>query len=224
MSQRADEPTRRIRVKFCGMTDAQDAARAAALGADALGMVFFPPAQTAVSEAEARAVARAAPPLVSRVALFVNPRESEVAAAIAAARPHCLQFHGEESPAFCAGFGIPYIKAFRIRGAEDIRRARDAHPDASGILLDSFSEKVPGGSGESFGWELARDFSRPFILAGGLTAENVGAAISSCRPWAVDVSSGTAVAGNRRRKDFVKMRAFMEAVNHATATGTTVGG
>ena len=205
----------RIRVKFCGITCAEDAVRAAGLGADAIGMVFYPPAPVAVSAAEAREIARAVPPLVLRVALFANPRAHEVAAAVAAARPHCLQFHGDEPPDFCAGFGAPYIKAFRIRGADDIRRARDSHPDASGVLLDSFSEKVRGGSGETFGWALARNFPSPFILAGGLKTENVGAAIRACAPWAVDVSSGIASAGNRRRKDFDKMRTFMEAVNNA---------
>ena len=230
----------RTRVKFCGMTCAEDAAMAAQLGADAVGMVFYPPAKTAVAGDDARQIARALPPFVSRVALFVNPQADEVRAAMAAARPHYLQFHGDESPAFCESFGAPYIKAFRIRNAEDIARARTSHPNAAGILLDSFSEKTPGGSGESFGWELARGFDdHRLILAGGLTAENVGDAIKICGSGkngragvgagvgvgagagvgvGVDVSSGISRDNDRRRKDFEKMRSFMEAVCNATGS------
>lgn len=214
------------RVKFCGMTCAEDAEMAARLGAHAVGMVFYPPAKTAVRENDALEISRALPPFVSRVALFVNPKPEEVRAAVAVARPHYLQFHGEESPAFCESFGAPYIKAFRIRSAEDIARARTSHPNAAGILLDSFSEKTPGGSGESFAWELARDFGDSrLIVAGGLTAENVGRAIRMCCPAkngaggrvgvGVDVSSGISRADDRRRKDFDKMRSFMEAVCNA---------
>ena len=181
-------------------------------------------------------IARALPPFVSRVALFVNPQADEVRAAMAAAHPHYLQFHGDESPAFCESFGAPYIKAFRIRNAEDIARARTSHPNAAGILLDSFSEKTPGGSGESFGWELARGFDdHRLILAGGLTAENVGDAIKICGSGkngragvgagagagagvGVDVSSGISRDDDRRRKDFEKMRSFMEAVCNATGS------
>lgn len=209
----------RTRVKFCGMTCAEDAALAARLGADAVGMVFFPDAQTAVDNNAARDIARALPPFVLRTALFVNPSAAEVKSAIDAARPHCLQFHGDETADFCESFGAPYIKAFRVRDAEDIARAKESHPQASGILLDAFCESTPGGSGRSFRWDLAREFGDGrMILAGGLTADNVGEAIRICRPGAVDVSSGISRDDARRRKDFKKMRSFMEAVNNATAS------
>ena len=192
---------------------------AARLGADAVGMVFYSRAQTAIAEGDAREIVRALPPFVSRVALLVNPRGDEVRAAMEAARPHFLQFHGDEAESFCKSFGVPYIKAFRVRGAEDVARAKVSHPDAAGILLDSFSERTPGGSGESFGWELARNFGDArMILAGGLTAENVGRAVAVCRPGAVDVSSGISREGDRRRKDFDKMRSFMEATRNATGS------
>lgn len=254
----------RIRAKFCGMTCAEDAVLAARLGVSAIGMVFYAPAKTAISTSAAREIAAALPPFVSRVALFVNPVESEVRAAITAARPHYLQFHGEESPAFCESFGAPYIKAFRVRGAADIARARNDYPNADGILLDAFSEKAPGGSGESFRWELARDFNDPrLILAGGLTAENVREALTAIGlggnesgedelgedelggnelrgnklgvdklgvDWSqqkgvgvgvgvgVDVSSGISREGDRRRKDFDKMRSFMEVLHDGTGS------
>ena len=192
---------------------------AARLGADAVGMVFYSRAQTAIAEGDAREIVRALPPFVSRVALLVNPRGDEVRAAMEAARPHFLQFHGDETEEFCKSFGVPYIKAFRVRDAEDVARAKVSHPDAAGILLDSFSERTPGGSGESFGWELARNFGDArMILAGGLTAENVGRAVAVCRPGAVDVSSGISREGDRRRKDFDKMRSFMEATRNATGS------
>ena len=192
---------------------------AARLGADAVGMVFYSRAQTAIAEGDAREIVRALPPFVSRVALLVNPRGDEVRAAMEAARPHFLQFHGDEAEEFCKSFGVPYIKAFRVRDAEDVARAKVSHPDAAGILLDSFSERTPGGSGESFGWELARNFGDArMILAGGLTAENVGRAVAVCRPGAVDVSSGISRDNDRRRKDFDKMRSFMEATRNATGS------
>ena len=192
---------------------------AARLGADAVGMVFYSRAQTAIAEGDAREIVRALPPFVSRVALLVNPQGDEVRAAMEAARPHFLQFHGDETESFCKSFGVPYIKAFRVRDAEDVARAKVSHPDAAGILLDSFSERTPGGSGESFGWELARNFGDArMILAGGLTAENVGRAVAVCRPGAVDVSSGISREGDRRRKDFDKMRSFMEATRNATGS------
>ena len=192
---------------------------AARLGADAVGMVFYSRAQTAIAEGDAREIVRALPPFVSRVALLVNPQGDEVRAAMEAARPHFLQFHGDETEEFCKSFGVPYIKAFRVRDAEDVARAKVSHPDAAGILLDSFSERTPGGSGESFGWELARNFGDArMILAGGLTAENVGRAVAVCRPGAVDVSSGISRDNDRRRKDFDKMRSFMEATRNATGS------
>ena len=214
------------------MTRAEDAALAAQLGADAVGLVFYPPARTAVTAAAAREIAAALPPFVARVALFVNPSEREVREAMALARPHYLQFHGEESPAFCASFGMPHIKAFRVRDAADIARAQTDYPAADGVLLDAFSEKTPGGSGESFRWELARDFNdHRLIVAGGLTAENVGDALRAAGVVGgggkeggkkgragVDVSSGIARADDRRRKDFDKMRSFMEAVRDAAAS------
>ena len=192
---------------------------AARLGADAVGMVFYSRAQTAIAEGDAREIVRALPPFVSRVALLVNPRGDEVRAAMEAAQPHFLQFHGDEAESFCKSFGVPYIKAFRVRDAEDVARAKVSHSDAAGILLDSFSERTPGGSGESFGWELARNFGDArMILAGGLTAENVGDAVAVCRPGAVDVSSGISRDNDRRRKDFDKMRSFMEATRNATGS------
>ena len=207
----------RTRIKFCGITCAADAALAADIGADAVGMVFYPKAAVAVSPNDARAIAAATPPFVSRVALFVNPSPDEVRAAIVAASPHYLQFHGDESPDFCESFGVPFVKAVRVRDANDIRCAESSYPKAAAVLLDSFCETTPGGSGKSFDWNLARNFrGPPLMVAGGLSVANVAAAVATCRPMAVDVSSGISRDDDRRRKDGAKMSAFAEAVNSAT--------
>lgn len=205
----------RTRVKFCGITCAEDAAAAAACGADAIGLNFHPPAAVAVSPDEAAGIARRLPPFVEVVALFVNAESAAVRAAADAARPHLLQFHGEEEAGFCMQFGVPYIKVCRVQSAEDIRRAAAAHPECRALLLDSHVAGTPGGSGRRFDWRLIpSDLELPLIVAGGLTAENVGEVVRQVRPWGVDVSSG--IAGeNRRRKNQSRMRDFMRSVQHA---------
>jgi len=189
----------RTRVKICGLTRAQDVTAAVAAGADAVGIVFYPASPRAVTLEQAARLRRLVPPFVSVVALFVNPKPDEVRAVIAAVTPDLLQFHGDESPADCAAFGLRYLKAFRVgasglQSAAAIAAACTAYADACGWLFDAHHAGY-GGSGLRFDLDLLGDVlrlphARPIILAGGLTADNVSAAIARVKPYAVDVSSG----------------------------------
>jgi phosphoribosylanthranilate isomerase len=154
------------------------------------------------------------PAFVARVAVFVNPAAAEVDAAIRACRPDLLQFHGEESADFCRSFGVPYLRALRVRPGVDLLESLSPFGDAAGWLLDAYRQELYGGTGEAFDWELVpRGLPRPLILSGGLDAENVGAAIRRVRPWAVDVSSG--VEATKGVKDERRIAVFMEAVRSA---------
>lgn len=207
----------RTRIKFCGITNPACAAAAARAGADAVGFVFYPPAPVAVdAEAAARAAA-ALPPFVAKVALFVDAEVDTVRRVVEVLRPQYLQFHGGEDAAFCRQFNTPYIKARRVRAAADIRAARAEHPDCCALLLDAYADDKPGGTGKTFDWSLlpSGGGGAPLIVAGGLTAENVGGLIRAARPWAVDVSSGVAEDGNRRRKNYDKMKSFYANVRDA---------
>lgn len=200
-----------VRSKICGITRVEDALAAAEAGADAIGLVFFAKSPRAVSVQQARAIIAALPPFVTTVGLFVNASRGELSEILEAVPLDLLQFHGDETAADCAGYHRPYIKALRVRAGEDIRARCAAYPQAAGILLDAFVPGVPGGTGETFDWSLVpRDPGCPIILAGGLTPENVGAAIHQVRPWAVDVSGG--VEAQKGIKDVVKVRAFVGAV------------
>lgn len=202
------------RTKICGITRIEDGLAAAQAGADAIGLVFVDASPRRVSTEAAAAIAAALPPFVSSVALFVNPTAGEVEAVLRGFRPDLLQFHGEEPPAFCRAFGLPYVKAARVRPGVDLLQFAASYADARGLLLDAWSEAAHGGTGERFDWSLIpADLGRPVILAGGLHAGNVAAAIRVVRPWAVDVSSGVEAA--KGIKDAVKIAAFMKEVRNA---------
>ncbi|MFZ5756200.1 MAG: phosphoribosylanthranilate isomerase [Pseudomonadota bacterium] len=202
----------RVRTKICGITRAEDALAAAALGADAVGFVFWPQSPRAVTPEQAQAIIAGLPPFVTPVALFVDPAPADVQAAIAAGCA-LLQFHGDESPAFCAQFRHPWIKAVRVGPETDVRAAARGHAAAGarGLLLDTLVAGTPGGTGQRFDWALVpRDLALPVILAGGLTPENVADAIRTVRPYAVDVSGG--VEQSKGIKDRVRMAAFLAGV------------
>lgn len=194
------------------MTRYEDAGAAVALGADAVGFVFWAQSLRATTPAQAAGIIAALPPFVTPVALFVDPSPEEVRAAIAAGCT-LLQFHGGESPEFCAQFGCAWIKALRVgEGMDLLSLARDyASAGACGLLLDALVPGVPGGTGVRFDWALIpRDLPLPVILAGGLTPENVGEAIRVVRPYAVDVSGG--VEASKGIKDRERMAAFIHGV------------
>ena len=201
-------------VKICGITRVEDALVAARAGAHAIGLIFYSRSPRLVADAVAAEVVRALPPFVTPVALFVDPDAAEVRRVIAGVRPQLLQFHGDETAEFCAGFGLPYIKAVRVRPGVDLLQYAQQYRAAKGLLLDAFVEGNHGGTGAAFDWALIpRDFPLPLILAGGLDPGNVGEAVRRVRPWAVDVSSG--VEASKGIKDAAKVAAFIRGVRNA---------
>lgn len=201
----------RTRVKICGITRAQDAIKAVEFGADAIGLVFYDKSPRAVSIDDARVIIQKIPPFVSIVGLFVDPSPKDVAAVLHRVSLDLLQFHGDELPSECSAYGKPYIKAIKIREGIDIAAQVNKYTTARGILLDTYDPKVPGGTGRVFDWSvIPKGLSKPIILAGGLTPENVWQAITKVRPFAVDVSGG--VEADKGIKDIEKLAAFMRGV------------
>lgn len=207
-----------VRSKICGITRIEDALAAVEAGADAIGLVFYGKSPRAVSIEQAAVILQALPPFVTSVGLFVDMPRDELQQLLQRLPLDLLQFHGDESPADCEGHGRPYIKALRVRPGEDVAAAMAPYAGARGILLDTFVEGVPGGTGASFDWSLVpENAAKPIILAGGLDAGNVATAIRQVRPYAVDVSGG--VEANKGIKDAGKIRAFVRAVRDARCDG-----
>ncbi|NIO41303.1 MAG: phosphoribosylanthranilate isomerase [Burkholderiales bacterium] len=201
-------------VKFCGVTRVEDALAAARLGAHAIGVVLYRHSPRFVSNEQARRIVDTLPPFVTAVALLVNPSVDEVRNAIQQVRPALLQFHGDEPAEFCSGFGLPFIKALRVRPEMDLLQYARDYTSARGLLLDTFVEGARGGTGAVFDWDLVpRQLPLPVILAGGLNPDNVSEAIHKVRPWAVDVSSG--VEAEKGIKDAALMAAFIRGVRDA---------
>lgn len=204
----------RTRVKICGITREQDALNAVAAGVDALGFVLYAPSPRAVSVADAASIVAKLPAFICPVALFVNPSVSEVEQLLAAIPHATLQFHGDESLAFCRQFKQPFIKALRIKPEDDVRQRMAEFDAASGLLLDAWHPALYGGTGEVFDWSrIPADCASRVLLAGGLTPDNVTQAIQQVRPYAVDVSGG--VEASKGIKDSTKIFAFMAGVQAA---------
>ncbi|MHB0982781.1 MAG: phosphoribosylanthranilate isomerase [Thiobacillus sp.] len=183
-----------VRVKICGITRLQDLHAACDAGADALGFVFYEKSPRHVSIAAAAALLRELPPFVQSVGLFVNAEPAFIEAVLQAVPLDLLQFHGDETPADCARFGRPFIKAERVNRESDLLKCAADFDTARGLLLDAWVPGMPGGTGERFDWSLIpSDLPKPVILSGGLTPDNVAEAVRRVRPWAVDVSSGVEV-------------------------------
>ncbi|KAA8706184.1 phosphoribosylanthranilate isomerase [Pseudomonas cannabina] len=200
-----------VRSKICGITRIEDALAAVEAGADAIGLVFYPKSSRAVTIQQARAIIAALPPFVTTVGLFVNASRCELNETLEAVALDLLQFHGDETPEECDGYHRPYIKALRVKAGDDIAQACRAYRNARGVLLDTYVEGFPGGTGETFDWALIPDdLDKPVILAGGLTSANVAQAIAQVRPYAVDVSGG--VEKSKGIKDREKILAFMSTV------------
>ncbi len=180
-----------VRSKICGITRIEDALAAAEAGADAIGLVFYPKSPRAVTVLQARAIIAALPPFITTVGLFVNASRCELNETLDAVALDMLQFHGDETPDECDGYHRPYIKALRVKAGDNIAQVCRTYRNARGVLLDTYVEGVPGGTGETFDWALIPDdLDKPVILAGGLTSANVAQAIAQVRPYAVDVSGG----------------------------------
>lgn len=200
----------RTRIKICGITREDDLESAVSLGADALGFVFYPPSPRCLTSQRAAELVRLVPPFVTSVGLFVNEDAAVVHRVIKAVPLQLLQFHGEEDAAYCAQFGLPYIKAARVKPGLDLVEYAASFPDARGLLLDAHVDSY-GGAGKTFDWSLIpKRLPLPLILSGGLHAGNVAAALSAIRPWAVDVSSGVESASGI--KDAQKIAEFIAGV------------
>jgi phosphoribosylanthranilate isomerase len=199
-----------VKVKICGITNAHDALAAVEAGADLLGLNFCEASPRNISLRMAAEIARSLPPFVVKVGVFVDADEGLVTRAIGDCGLNLLQFHGDETPEYCAQFGLMSMKAFRIRDVESLT-ALPAYPTEA-WLLDAFVKGKPGGTGEKFNWDLAleaKKFGKPIFLAGGLTPGNVAAAVKKVQPYAVDVSSG--VEASPGKKDPAKVKAFIQA-------------
>jgi phosphoribosylanthranilate isomerase len=205
------------RIKHCGITSLEDAHRAAEAGAWALGMVFWPGSPRACDPNEAQLIGAALRRTVNLAGVFVNATLAEIDDMAQLAGLSLVQLHGDEGPAFCTEVarrtGAKVIKAARVRSRAELQAAAAFHTDFH--LLDAHVEGVPGGTGETIDWDLVRDarLDAPIILSGGLTPDNVAAAIATTRPFAVDAASGTELAPGV--KDPEKLRAFAEAVRGA---------
>ena len=205
------------RVKICGLTRLEDAQLAAELGAWALGMIFWPQSPRACTVEQAEAIGAQLHRRAELVGVFVNAPLDEVAVTADVCRYSMLQMHGDEGPAYCQEAarrtGCKVMKAVRVRDAAQVNALRAYPTDFH--LLDAHSPKAPGGTGESFDWELARlhPGTPPVVLSGGLTPDNVGQAIEAAAPFAVDTASGTEAAPGH--KDPAKLTAFFRAVEAA---------
>lgn len=204
------------RIKICGITSAEDARVAVDSGADAIGLVFYPSSPRAVTASQAAAIVAAVSPFVTVVALFVDEPAESIRRILESVPVDLLQFHGEEPAAFCEQFQRPWIKALRVQADMDLAARCAQYPRARAVLLDSWQEGVPGGTGRTFDWELARrELALPVVLAGGLDEGNVGEAVTRLRPAAVDVSGG--VERSPGLKDARKIKRFVAAVRAADA-------
>ena len=199
-----------MRIKICGITRPEDAEQALALGADTVGCVFYAASARHVTAEIAQDIRVAVGDAGTLVGLFVDPTVDQVQAVLDRIALDVLQFHGEESPAFCEQFQRPYLKAVPMSPDVDLTAVNSAYCSARGLLLDSAHEGQFGGTGHRFDWEwIDAGLEKRLMLAGGLTADNVGDAIRQVRPAAVDVSSG--VEKKKGIKDCDRMRAFIEA-------------
>ncbi len=204
----------RTRVKICGITRVEDAQLAVDAGVDAIGLVFYEKSPRFVSNAQAQEISRMIPAFVSCVALFKDADAQMIQFVLDEVAIDLIQFHGSETAAFCEQFNRPYIKALGMKGPECdasylMMNVKKYHA-AKALLLDSHAPGMAGGTGETFDWSTLTSIAKPIVLAGGLTADNVGQAIAEARPFAVDVSSGVESAPGI--KDETMVRHFMAQV------------
>lgn len=199
-----------MRIKICGITRPEDADQALAFGADTIGCVFHTKSARHVTIEIASEISTVVAGSSTLVGLFVDPTEEQVRAVLDRVELDVLQFHGQESPAFCEQFNRPYLKAIAMSADVDLTAINRAYGAARGLLLDSARDGQFGGTGHQFDWAwVPAGLEKRLMLAGGLTAENVGEAIRQVRPAAVDVSSG--VEREKGVKDSDRMRAFIKA-------------
>jgi len=204
----------RTRTKICGITRLEDAKASVRAGCDALGFVFYKESPRYIALDAFKVIVKELPPFVTKTALFVNADPAEIEEAIQSGFVNVLQFHGDETPDFCRQFNFPYIKAVAVSSSVDlIQYAKDFH-DAEALLLDAYHEHLKGGTGQTFDWNLIpQSLSKPIVLAGGLTVDNVKEAIKKVKPYAVDVSGG--VEESKGIKNSLKIQAFIKETQDA---------
>jgi phosphoribosylanthranilate isomerase len=210
----------RCKVKVCGITNAKDAALAVAAGADALGFICYRQSPRYVEPAVVKQIVASLPPLVMPVGVFVNEESTTVRAIMDNCGLALAQLHGDETAAYCQELGRPVMKALRLkdRGSFLALAEFQGRAGVRGFVLDAFSEKIYGGTGQVIDWGLAAEAAKAatILLAGGLTPENVAEAIRAVRPYGVDVSSG--VESTPGKKDHGKVQAFLQAVRVVSST------
>lgn len=205
----------RTRVKICGITRLEDAISAVSHGADAIGFVFYPASPRNISPQQAAAIQKSLAPFVACVGLFVDATEEEVRSVLSYVHLDILQFHGDETVEYCESFGLPYMKAVRVKADTNLLQCELNYSTAKALLLDTYQQGVPGGTGVAFDWALIpQEIAHRVVLAGGLNPENVTDAIQKVRPYAVDVSGGVELT--KGIKDASKIAAFMRGVSNAS--------
>tara|TARA_R110002167_G_scaffold335400_1_gene542686 strand:+ start:386 stop:1006 length:621 start_codon:yes stop_codon:yes gene_type:complete len=204
------------KIKICGITNLDDALAAIAAGADALGFVFYEKSPRYIQPEKAAEIIALLPPSIISVALFVNAKKEEILNTKTLTDFDLIQFHGDEVDNDCQQCHLPYVKAIRVKSNMDVLAECEKFSGAEAILLDAYSEKVYGGSGESFSWDkVPQDFLKPIILAGGLNHENIQQAIASTHCYAVDVSGG--VEKEKGLKDHEALKAFCQKAKRSFA-------
>jgi phosphoribosylanthranilate isomerase len=205
---------RDIKVKVCGITNAEDALAAVEAGADALGFIFYEKSPRYVVPGVAANIIAELPPLVTPVGVFVNEGLATVRSIMDTCGLAMAQLHGDENVSYCRELARPAMKALRLRDRGSLLALAEyqGRGGVRGFVLDAFSELSYGGTGQITDWGLAAEVAKstPILLAGGLTPDNVTEAIRTVRPYGVDVSSGVESAPGK--KDHAKMRAFVDAV------------
>lgn len=204
----------RTRVKICGITRLEDALKAVSAGADAIGLVFYPPSPRYLSPEQAKEIVRRLPPFVTVTGLFVDAPAEDVLRIARQCSLDLLQFHGDETPEYCEQFARPFMKALRMKPGIDLLQESSRFAGARALLLDTYRSGVPGGTGETFDWtRVPEALAGRIVLAGGLNCDNVTEAIRRLRPFAVDVSGG--VEREKGIKDGDRIEAFMRGVERA---------
>lgn len=203
-----------VKIKICGITNAEDAIAAVDMGADLLGFNFYPQSARYIPFQKAETIIRKIPTSVDTVGIFVNPQPAELKTITEAGFFNWIQLHGDETPDYCRTLNwtnARIIKGIRVQSAQDIQRAYQYPVDA--ILLDSYDKNIYGGTGKPFDWSLIGNLHRRLFLAGGINPDNVVAAIQS-GVYCVDVCSGIESAPGK--KDINKMKRLFDTIHSAT--------
>ena len=209
-----------VRVKICGITNQVDASDAIALGADAIGFIFHPPSPRYVSPEKVAEIIAGLPPFVSTVGLVVDLKFEDVRKVIDVSGIGCLQFHGEEEESLCDSFGLPWFKTIKMMQGADVVEKVSRYNRSSAVLFDTGDSNLAGGTGKTFDWELIpKSMNKPYIVAGGLNAQNVRKVIKMTKPFAVDVCSG--VESDKGKKDKSKLKDFITLAKQREFNGQT---